>query len=323
MSFIDDIFAIYDAQITGKEALLPPLDQHSLSMRDRFESETGTRRERVSRFFSDMAYTGRLALCQPETLADPRRSQFLNRQTWSHDRMISRHFDRATYQSLRATAVKHGVTLNDFLVARLFQTLPIWNRRYQPQNDNKGWLRVLIPVNLRNRADLCMPLTNRLSYVFLSRRSDTVADNDSLLRSISEENARLRRIGIPRRMLQKLALLQRTGLWPLIFSPRRCLATTVFSNLGDPTRRFRTRFPRTDGLIQIGNLLMTQFEGTTALRPQTRAGIFFNTYGNQLTISTRFDPTHYAVDDAEAFLDLFTAKIMEQRATSPSYGRAA
>ena len=113
--------------------------------------------------------------------------------------------------------------------------------------------------------------------------------------------------------------MQVTGLWPLVFSPERCLATAAFSNLGDPSRRFRTRFPRENGLIRVGNLIMHQFEGTTALRPNTRAGLFVNTYGNQLSISVRLDPTIYSISDAETFLDRFAGRIDAR----PTLARAA
>jgi len=317
MSFMDDIFAIYDADVTNSELKLPPVETALLKQRGHFESERGNRWQKFRHLCTDLLHSLNMAFRTPDTLGSKGRSQFLNRQTWSHDRLISRRIDRGRYQSIRAAAVEQGVTLNDYLVSRLFQTLQIWNERHsQPVGESErprrtGLLRVLIPVNLRSRSDLAMPMTNRLSYGFLTRSSEAIKNDPNLIQSVSRENAHMRKAGLPRRLLDKFFLMQKTGLWPLIFSPKRCLSTVVFSNLGDPTRRFRTRFPRTDGQIQIGNLRMTSFEGTTALRPMTRAGIFFNTYGNQLTISARFDPAHYAIDDGEAFLDLFSAQIQQ------------
>lgn len=313
MSFMDDVFALYASQTGSATADLPPLEMSRLKSRGKFASEGGTFVQRLQNHAADLGHSLTMALRQPQPVAAAGGSHVLKRQTWSADRFITRRLGKSMYQSLRAAAVSQSVTLNDFLVSRLFLTLRLWNERYQP--NEKGWLRILIPVNLRNRSDLSMPLTNRLSYGFITRRSEEVLGDSSLTQSVSAENARLRRIGLPRRLLQKFALMQCTGLWPLVFSKKRCLATAVFSNLGDPTRRFRTRFPRESGSIRIGDVLMTGFEGTTALRPMTRVGVFMNTFGNEVTISTRLDPRLYSVADADAFLDLFMEQILSGQAS--------
>lgn len=311
MSFIDDIFAVYAAEVNEVDANLPPIDLNLLRERDQFPKAAATWSQWARNLLYDLTFSAHLAMRKPLALASPNRSQVLNRQTWAPHRLVTRHFDREHYQSLREIAVQHGVTLNDYLVSRLFRALRIWNEQYRP--DEKGCLRILIPVNLRTRRDLAMPLANRLSYAFLSRPSEQVLDDENLVSSISAENARQKKSGLPRRLLEKFRLMQRLRLWWLIFSPRRCLSTAVFSNLGDPTRRFRTRFPREDGKIRVGNLTMTGFEGTTAVRPHTCTGIFFNTYGNRMTVSTRFDRSQFSKGDAEAFLELFAAQISMQQ----------
>ena len=176
-----------------------------------------------------------------------------------------------------------------------------WNHELgQPRNR----LRVVVPVNLRNRSDLAMSAANRLSYSFLTRSERQMRSSERLLSSIGRETSTLRRNGTALELLKKLRLLQQTGrFYPWVFTPQRCFATAVFSNLGDPTRRFRIRFPRRNGLVQVGNMTLTSFAGTTALRPQTHAGFFFNTYAHQLTISTRFDPAYFTVEDANHFLE--------------------
>jgi hypothetical protein len=114
-----------------------------------------------------------------------------------------------------------------------------------------------------------MGLTNRMSYAFVDRPSNAPDMGEESLRAVATQSALAKNAQLPIRLLEKFAIMQVTGLWPLVFSPERCLATAAFSNLGDPSRRFRTRFPRENGLIRVGNLIMHQFEGTTALRPHT------------------------------------------------------
>ncbi len=325
MAFIDDVFATYDRMIKGKPITLPPINPKLLKTRHEFGRPRATLAERIGSFFGDLRQSFDLAWRVPTTVGSMGRSKVLSRQTWRATRMISRKLNRRDYSFLRSQAVESGVTLNDLLVARLFTSLAQWNRRCNPSDDpaNRGVLRIVVPVNLRTRADLAMPMTNRLSYGFLTRRISETECPKKLIAGLSAENARLRRQAQPQRLLQKFALLQRMRLWRLIFSPNRCLATAVFSNLGDPTRRFRSRFARKDGYLEVGNLLLTDFEGTTALRPHTRVGVFMNTYGNQVTMNARFDSEFFTYADGEAFLDLFLAEILQTSAIVTGTPRAA
>ncbi len=309
LAYMEDVFAAY-AGIVNKGSIassdLPPVDPHRLRQRGVFALPGGSLLEKMKLLLSDFARTHDLATKFPEPLAPPPQVS-VPKPFIPTKRFISKVFDRITYQRLRIEAAQNKATLNDLLIHRLLTTIRAWNQ--QGGADLSGWLRILIPVNLRSRCDLLMPSTNRMGYGFLTRPQQPLTEAEECIHNIALDNSWMRQSGMPIRLLHKFAILQATGTWPLVFSPNRCLATAVFSNLGDPTRRFRYRFPRHKGLIQAGNLTMTSIEGTTALRPLTRAGLFFNTYGNRLTISARFDPKIYSTNDAESFLELFAQQI--------------
>lgn len=313
LAYMEDVFGIYASAIDhGKldDSTLPPTNPVKLKDRGRFPTTHSSVATRCQATWSDLKTSSSLSLQKTTPLAYRNSAGDVAGETaseWSRLRFISRVFNREVYQQLRARAAQQSVTLNDYLVHKLFVTIRDWNQ--EVDQIEKSRLRILIPVNLRRRSDLDMSMTNRLSYGFIARASREIASTSEALQKIAAENAWIRRAGLPLRLLNKLGWLQATGAWPLVFSPKRCLSTAVFSNLGDPTRRFRVRFPRQNGLVRIGNLLLTSFEGTTALRPMTRAGLFFNTYRNRLTISARFDPLFYSIADAESFLDTFAAQI--------------
>lgn len=309
LGFTEDIFALYASGCqTGvpDESVLPPIDHSLLHRRGVYHSEKRSLVQTACDLAVDAKATGQLLACCPAPLAHRGELTLPHRQSWRPYRFISRQFCAKTLSALRAEAVSHGATLNDILVRDLFQSLDDWNRQHQAASPS---LRVVVPVNLRCRADLAMPAANRLSYSFLTRKASQMGCQQRLLQSIQQETSSVRRAGGPRGLLAKLSLLQKTRIgYSWVLSPKRCFATAVFSNLGDPTRRFRSRFPREDGLLRIGDLILTDFAGTTALRPKTHAGFFFNTYGNRLTISTRFDPAYFSVDDAQRFLSHLTAR---------------
>ncbi len=306
LSYMEDIFAAYDRLMqTGRVTPgdLPPIQSDLLLQRGKFPLSKG-----FLSYDSLQEIQRRIAMLYQTAVpvaAPPREGPQSQEQ-----RFVSRSYERSVLADLRSEASCADASLNDLLLRELMFTIVEWNRLWS--GDTEGWMRVLVPINLRGRDDLKMPMANRLSYGFFTRRLENFRADHEQLASIAKESTWIRKSGMPVRLLQKFHWMQVTGTWPLIFSPHRCLATAVFSNLGDPTRRFRFRFPRQKGQITVGNLVMTNFAGTTALRPQTRIGLFFNTYGNRLTISARFDPLLYSSEDIDMFLDLYQQRLLPQ-----------
>jgi hypothetical protein len=88
-----------------------------------------------------------------------------------------------------------------------------------------------------------------------------------------------------------------------------CLCTAVLTNLGDPTRRLQSRFPRQDGKLVVGNLLITGAGGAPTLRRHTHAAISVNTYCEQLTFTLHMNTMLFTREDAERFLGIYVAEI--------------
>ncbi len=95
-------------------------------------------------------------------------------------------FDQAELIALRHTATRHNATLNDLLLSRMFLTLDAWDRRYG-RPDPERYLRLNVPVNLRDRSHEFMPAANNLSYSFLDRRGTDCQDTQGLLSGIACE----------------------------------------------------------------------------------------------------------------------------------------
>lgn len=313
LSFIEDLFAFYAAAVRrGQTAQkpMPKIEPWLLRKRSHFPADDGVLAH-VQTAFRDAVATwnivGRCAMPLPYREA-PRLQSIVD---WQQSRFVTRSFDKQLLSRLRKTASECGATVNDLLLRDLYLAIEQWNHHCGIVGLNNR-LRILIPVNLRTRNDLKMSAANKFGYMFVTRHEQQLTNPNELLATLTAEATNLRRTRFPVRFVRRLAFIEslRFG-FPVVFSPHRCLATAIMSNLGDPTRRFRTRFPRQDGLIRVGNLVLTGFSATTPLRPLTRAGFFFNTYGNQLTVSARFDPTYFSVADVGTFLDFYTARFFE------------
>lgn len=317
LSYMEDIFACYARLLKDgacSENDLPPNDPFQLARRGIFRKPKQSWNHRARSLVTDLMETSRNIAVEPVIvgLGQRRLNPKIGRQ---QRRFVTRIFSREACTRMRKLAATAGATMNDYLL----NALTVVVRRSLRADATSQPMRILVPVNLRGRDDLQMGLTNRMSYAFVERPSNVPTMQIESLQSVAAQTATARHAQLPIRLLEKLSLVQSTGLWALALSRKRCLATAAFSNLGDPSRRFRTRFPREGGHIRIGNLVMYQFEGTTALRPNTRAGLFVNTYGNQLSISVRLDPHYFNTEDAEQFLDRFATQIN----ASPQLSRAA
>jgi hypothetical protein len=89
----------------------------------------------------------------------------------------------------------------------------------------------------------------------------------------------------------------------------RTLATVVFSNLGDPTRRFTARFPRKEGRLVCGNLTLEAVAGIPPMRPRTRATFLVLSYNLNLTVNLRCDPQYFTAGDTQHLLSLYTERL--------------
>ena len=135
--------------------------------------------------------------------------------------------------------------------------------------------------------------------------------------------SRQRQSHMPDRVMSKLGILASwPGFFPFVLSRQLCFSTAVLSNVGDPTRRFQSRFPRDAGRLVAGNLCLTRMQGVTPLRPGTRASFFVNSYANELTISARFDPLLFHPAETGMFLDQMT-KVLASPQENPYVTRAA
>jgi hypothetical protein len=84
----------------------------------------------------------------------------------------------------------------------------------------------------------------------------------------------------------------------------------VLSNLGDPSRSFIARFPKSDRGLVVGNLVFEGLTGCPPLRPLTRAslGVVLGREGSMI-VCLKCDPLHYSPDDVQLLLAEYVAQL--------------
>jgi hypothetical protein len=208
---------------------------------------------------------------------------------------------------LRQAARRLDCSTNDLLLWGLFSTLYDWTLRHSPQ-DRKGPFRIMVPMSLRTAGDERMPAANRVTLVFLDRRPHRYGDPRGLLRSIRREMKVIKRCRMGLTLLHgiRCANLFPGGLERMLPADR-CLATTMLTNLLDPTIHFR--LPRRDGRIVAGDVVMEGIEGYAPVRPQTHATFATLFYAGRLSIGMMADGEHLPPHRAAELLGLLVDRL--------------
>jgi len=117
-------------------------------------------------------------------------------------------------------------------------------------------------------------------------------------------------------------MLEIVGKWPggipWLLRDGRTRATTVMSNMADPTGQFA--LPRRDGYVVAGDVTLRRVEVLPPLRPLTRATFGVVTYVGRLTITLHHDPRCITSADAERLLGHFVRRIEESAAAETVAG---
>jgi hypothetical protein len=233
--------------------------------------------------------------------------------------VLTHNFSEVETRELRNRAKAQQVTLNDLLLRDLFLALDHWNRQHGASD--RGWLQINMPTSLRRgRIDDDMPAANVIGYAFLARRPRDCRAPETLLQGLASDTKAIRAWGLGNFFLDGV---RKAARWlPLMrwfARPGRCLATAVFSNLGDPQRRMNARLPRSNGRLRAGELVMQRLTGVPPLRSGTRLSCLASTCGAELTLSLALDAHFFSPAEAQSFLAGWVQQINaspEPRATA-------
>jgi len=311
MAFVEDIFSIYDGLIHSCPPKLRPLDDRRLLGRNQIAAPGESIADRIYRTYVGISKSIRLACTHPRAIPPTGTPE----QAWT-DRYIIRRLSESDLVSLRYAASDAAATLNDLLLVEFMCLLRDWVQQEHRSISRHDHVRIISPMNLRDRDDATLPAANKIGFGFLSRslaalQSADTDDWNSFITSVHAEMKKARQLRLPAQFLKNLGVARKSfKLFAHCFSENRCWATGIMTQLGDPTRRFFYRFPRRNGRILVGNLLLTEFISSAPLRPLTRALLSVNTYGNEMTLTLRCDPATIHQSIAEEVMDDFLARLM-------------
>ncbi|MFM7058670.1 MAG: condensation domain-containing protein [Planctomycetota bacterium] len=215
-----------------------------------------------------------------------------------------------TVRRLRAAAVSQAVGLNDLLLLQMLTHVTAWNTQARCGTAD-SWVRIAVPVSMRDPRTEPLPACNLVSYALLTHRMRECRKPQTLLQQIHEKTVTMRSGRDGMIALKIFRLLRRVpcgvraflSLWP-------CAGTLVLANVGNVIRRSHIRLPLNQHRWIAGNITVERICGVPPVRPHTLAAVGLTEYASQLHISLRTDGTQLTVEDSEVFLEEFVARLM-------------
>lgn len=318
MRFLGDLLAYYALRTatTSDRPSLLPIDAANLAYRGVFDVRVPGPVSRRDVLLGTLREGWKVFSRRPLPLQAQR--QLLARPRSARVNLLTTTLPEDVYLRYSAGATALGVTANDLMLRDMFVTVNAWNQ--QSGRRKRGWLRINVPTSLRGKRDNRMPATNVLGYALVTHHTQECDDPDRLLRTIAAETEAIRRWSLGALFVEALGIGNRLpGLLYTGTRLSRRFSTAVLSNLGDPVRRFRARFPRCGKEIRAGNLTIKSISGAPPIRPGTRAALVLTSYADRLVIGLNADPRWFSTDDATELLARYRRRL-EQTAESSGAG---
>lgn len=303
--FLGDVLWAYSKKTGEVETELPPLSE--MDLRKRMKAALGP-----ELFGARDANANSWENREAQPLIPLQQSSVNQSTEHIFPNFHSHVFDKDEYRRLRLESQDAGQTINDRLLQSLFTAAYTWNETHG-SIDHEKTFAVNMPLDLRQPENPQFSGINLVTNCFMHQSTDKVVDAEALANWLRTEITRVKYERHRSEFMQRL--LNASENWQEAkneFEDDKCHSTIVFSNAGDPTKRFYVNLPREKGKVRAGNLLLEEINGVPPLRQHTRATISIFTYRRELKICIRCDPFYFNESDSKAFLDHFVSTFDNQ-----------
>jgi hypothetical protein len=222
--------------------------------------------------------------------------------------VVSLRLSPTDYQRLRAGARKAGTGVNDLLIRDFFAAIGVW-RSARGGGAALDWIRLAIPVSLRDRTDLALPAANVFGMVALDRRAKSLANRDRLLRRAREDMDMVKKWRLALTFPALLALRRSwLGGIPAYCARPAVRATAVLTNDG----RIFAHSPLLNSAQQVelpGAIVLQDVAVSLPCRPGTAALLAVGVYAGAMFADLTYDPHALSAGDASGLLQAFADQL--------------
>ena len=217
--------------------------------------------------------------------------------------ILSIWINETEVRRLLSESARLKVSLNSILLGDLFRAFHQWRKCRCNDAKESDWLRIILPMNLREFADRGLPMANRTSLVQIDRRELSSVARDDLSRSIDREVKLIRRWRLDRMFLIFVRILSlfELNLRKAAANPKS-RGIAVFTNLGRPIKNIPGPSSEPD-LPALSRLLEFDFVGP--IRLGTPFNFAVGRFRQGLRITLHYDSHIFSPEDAHQLLQIY------------------
>lgn len=205
---------------------------------------------------------------------------------------------------IRDTSKQYGSTVNDYLLAAMFQTIKKWSREWITPSDR---IYINVPMSLRSPED--RTLSNILSGGTISLKPESISVKEAMLPLIRKEIATLAASNIAETLIDFSSLLK-----PLPVFLRKSILkrnapsyapTIVLSNMGvlSPNPSHKDE----EGFHYLGSARICDLYGIPAVGAWPMLLLY--TYNNRMIFNMSFLESYFSPETAGRFIDSFLEEL--------------
>ena len=216
------------------------------------------------------------------------------------------------FKLLRTTARKYNATVNEYLLAAMFQTIKKWNQRW---GDTIERIYIGVPVNLRPSNDRMVG--NNLSGFNISLTPDLIGDKEKILGLIRKEMTSMMKNDIARTTVNLAWFMKLIPLWLKMFISNylshssshltnSLSPTFLLTNLGifSPNLSHKDK----EGFHYMGSARIHSASGIPPVGQWPGMGTFI--YNGRITFSLGVLRSQFSLEAAERFLESFISELI-------------
>jgi hypothetical protein len=210
-------------------------------------------------------------------------------------------------RELRAKAKATGVSLNDWLTGCLFEALAEFRKETAPGRE-RDWLRIIVPISLRSKADAALPAANRTTLVQIDRWAGDFDPRVRLMQGIARELGIIRGWQLDRLFLLAIRCIGLSRGW-LRHAARwqKQRATALLTNLGKPL--LGMRLENDDGRLVVGGLRLNTLDLVAPVKHGMPVAFAAHQYRNALRITMQVDGNALSRERAGRLLELLVGRL--------------
>ena len=218
--------------------------------------------------------------------------------------------DEADAKAVQSFADDQQLRVNSVVMAAVFQACQKWLKAADEDQD-VGWIRMLLPISYRSKSDLRLPATNKTTIVQIDRRLEQMQNQKTFLHYLNREIDIVIGWQFDKIFLMAMNLIAMLpGRLTRVAQDPKAKGTIVFTNLGEPFRLKKVKKQNC-----IGNLQWQDFDFVGPIRPQMPVNFTLQRHQQRYRLSLHFDRRVLSEETAAKFLTSIQRELTEMTST--------